>query len=101
MRPGSDDVRRSIRIRVHVVHHPLGRWEVLPPNGRSRIPCETLEDARRVAHLAIGDGDDGELIVRDAYHRVLEHGLIHGDRPQAANPAPAPTRAHPRRPRNG
>lgn len=75
----SGDGGKSAPIQVCVVHHPLGRWEVVSLTGRSGIPCETLEDARRIAYLSVAHGGDCELIVRDAYHRVVEHGLIRGN----------------------
>ena len=47
-------------------------------DGGGRIPCETLEDARRIAYLAIAHTQRCELIVRDAYNRIIEHELIDG-----------------------
>jgi len=55
---------------------PRGRWEVITADGRGRISCETLEDARRIAYLAVAHGKNCELIVRDAYNRIIEHELI-------------------------
>lgn len=78
MRTGSKRSVRGTPIVVCVVHHPRGRWEIVAPNRRGRISCETLDDARRIAYLSIPRGRDCELIVRDAYHRVLEHELIDG-----------------------
>ncbi len=62
--------------RFCIVYHLHGRWEVLPADGRRPVPCATLEDARRIAHLTLPDSDDCELIVRDAYNRVAERELI-------------------------
>jgi hypothetical protein len=52
--------------------------EVVIPGHRHRITCETLDDARRVAYLAVAHARPCELIVHDAYHRVLHHELIDG-----------------------
>ena len=71
---------RTPPIIVCVQHHPRGRWEVLAPGRRGRISCETLEDARRIAYLSVAHAHDCELIVRDAYNRVVEHELIDGHR---------------------
>jgi hypothetical protein len=53
--------------------------------GRSRWPIavnhlrlETLDDARRVAYLCAAHRSPCELIIQDAYHRVLERELIVG-----------------------
>jgi hypothetical protein len=69
---------RTARMTVCVRHHPRGDWEVIGPDGRGRISCETFEDARRIAYLAVAHAHDCELIVRDAYDRVVEHELIDG-----------------------
>ena len=45
-------------------------------DGRGRISCETLEDARRIAYLTVAQANSCELIVRDAYNRIIEHELI-------------------------
>ena len=37
---------------------------------------ETLEDARRIAYLTVAHAKSCELIVRDAYNRIIEHELI-------------------------
>ena len=55
-----------------------GRWKVVPSDRRERITCETFDDARRVAYLAVAHTRPCELIVRDAYHRVIHRELIDG-----------------------
>jgi hypothetical protein len=67
-----------LRSRVYVQHHPRGNWEVFSPGVKGRISCETLEDAERIAYLSVAHSHDYELIVRDAYNRVLHHELIGG-----------------------
>ncbi len=51
-------------------------WEVVMPDRRERVAYETLDEARRVAYLHLTDTQPCELIVHDAYHRVLQHELI-------------------------
>lgn len=48
------------------------------PDRRGRVSCETLEDARRIAYLTAARAQRCELIVRDAYNRIIEHELIEG-----------------------
>jgi hypothetical protein len=43
---------------------------------RERVTYKTLEEASRVAHRCAGDRRPCELIVRDAYHRVLDRELV-------------------------
>ena len=49
------------------------------------VTCETVEDARRVAYLCAAHRSPCELIVGDAYHRVLRRELIN----RGTDPAPA------------
>lgn len=67
---------RAPRVTVSVQHQAGGRWEVAGPDQQRRIACETLDDARRIAYLAVAHTHGCELIVRDAYNRILEHALI-------------------------
>jgi hypothetical protein len=73
---GAKRTTRSTPLTICVQHHPRGRWEVIKPDGRGRISCETLEDARRIAYLTVAHAKSCELIVRDAYNRIIEHELI-------------------------
>ena len=75
---------RSDPLSVCVQHHPRGSWEVIASEREGRICCETLEEARRIAYLSIQRTRDCELIVRDAYNRVLQRELIRGHRPVRA-----------------
>ena len=75
-------VRRTVR----------GRWEVVLPGRRKGIICETLEDARRVAYLSVAHAHPCELIVRDAYHRVLDREPIDGRQTPPAGSPPAAER---------
>jgi hypothetical protein len=53
-------------------------WEVVTPDGRERVTCATLDGARRVAYQRAANRRPCELIVFDAYHRVLEREFING-----------------------
>jgi hypothetical protein len=57
------------------------RTNIFIRSGRARgrmntLMCQTLGEASRVAYGCAADRRPCELIVRDAYHRVLEHELI-------------------------
>jgi hypothetical protein len=56
-----------------------GAWEVELPDSPEHVKCETLDDAKRVAYLCAAHRHPCELIVRDAYHRVLHREFIDGD----------------------
>jgi hypothetical protein len=56
-----------------------GAWEVVLPESRDHVFCATLEDARRVAYGGVASRRPCELIVRDAYHRVIKREVIGTD----------------------
>ena len=56
-----------------------GAWEVVLPESRDHVHCATLEDARRVAYGGVASRRPCELIVRDAYHRVIKREVIGTD----------------------
>lgn len=76
-------------VTVQVRHTLRGRWEVVVSDARRGIMCETLEDARRIAYLAVAHTRPCELIVRDAYHRVIQRELIEGREQATARPRDA------------
>ena len=53
-----------------------GAWEVALSDRGDHVRCETLEEASRVAYGFAMDQRPCELIVCDAYHRVLQRELI-------------------------
>ena len=53
-----------------------GAWEVALSDPGERVTCETLEEASRVAYRCAADRRPSELIVCDAYHRVVHRELI-------------------------
>jgi hypothetical protein len=57
-----------------------GAWEVTVPNEPVHVPCKNLNDARAVAYRSASGRRPCELIVRDAYHRVIQRELISSDR---------------------
>jgi hypothetical protein len=78
-----------------------GVWEVVLPDRGERVRCETLEEASRVAHRCAADRRPSELIVCDAYHRVVHRELIdarerHGRTPRKASELVPSSRLEPR-----
>lgn len=63
---------QDISIQVEFDAH--GGWEVGLDD--VRIACETLDDARRIALLKAAHRRHCELVVRDAYHRVIQRQHI-------------------------
>jgi hypothetical protein len=63
-------------VRVHISVH--GAWEIELPDRGDRVRCETLEEASRVAYRCAAERRPCELIVCDAYHRVVQRELIKG-----------------------
>lgn len=69
---------RSMRprtVRVEMKQH--GDWVVALPNG-AHVDCETLDAAKRVVFLSAARRQTCDLIIHDAYHRVLYHEHIDG-----------------------
>jgi hypothetical protein len=56
---------------IHVDGTARGAWEVVLPARGERVLCRTLDDAVRVGYRFAADGEGCELVVRDAYHRLL------------------------------
>ncbi len=63
-------------VMVRIEPNRRGGWTVARPAPLVALRCETLDDAHRLAYLSVADTLPCELIVRDAYHRVLRHELI-------------------------
>jgi hypothetical protein len=70
-------------ITVSVDPDGRGAWEVTVRNELSRVGCQTLEDARKVAYRSASGRRPCELVVRDAYHRVIQRTVIADERPPA------------------
>ena len=73
-RPGDPAERVAVRVRRTF----RGQWEVTLAGRSNGVPCQTLDEARRVAYMSAAHTGACELIVYDAYHRVVEHELIAG-----------------------
>lgn len=58
---------------VHVDHTVRGSWEIALSDEREPLVCKTLDEASRLAYSCAADRRPCELVVRDAYHRVLRH----------------------------
>jgi len=67
-----------------------GSWHVALPQRGEHVRCATLDEARRLASRYASREEPCELVIRDAYHRVLEREFVGGvpGRPgsQAKNP---------------
>ncbi|MBA3749019.1 MAG: hypothetical protein H0W96_16225 [Solirubrobacterales bacterium] len=61
-------------VRVCTDHR--GGWEVELPNRETHVSCDTLDEARSLAYLYAAQAHPCDLVVRDAYDRVLEHELV-------------------------
>jgi hypothetical protein len=64
---GSHRGPRTVQVR----RSAGGVWEVLFPDETDSAICDTLSAARRVARRWAQDNPPSELIIRDAYHRVV------------------------------
>lgn len=63
---------RAVEIIVRVAMNRRGAWELTVTDEPTRIVCQTLADAKRRARSIAGKRPS-ELIIRDAYHRLVEH----------------------------
>jgi hypothetical protein len=75
---------------VHVDRSVGGTWEIALSDRREPVVCKSLEEASRMAHRCAAERHPCELVVRDAYHRVLRHELINvggGPRGRSASKA--------------
>jgi len=68
--------RSAAAATVRVEHSANGGWKVELPDRHELVKCETLDDAQRVAYLCAAHTQPCELIVQDAYHRVVQRQLI-------------------------
>lgn len=60
---------------VRVERTTRGRWQVATPD-HDRIICDTLDDARHAAYVSAARIASCELVVHDAYHRVLSREIV-------------------------
>ena len=78
---------------VRVLSGARGQWEVVLPDRRRPLRCGDLEEAQRVAYAFAERSRPCEVVVQDAYHRVVRRDLINGRR--SAHAAPARSKAPP------
>jgi hypothetical protein len=65
---------------VRVVLNRCGDWEVVFPGESELVTCDTLDEAEQLAYdRAASSRDPCEVVVFDAYHRVLRHESIESD----------------------
>ncbi len=64
----------TVRVDIGV----RGAWRIELADRGDLVRCETLEEASRVAYRCAAERRPCELIVRDAYHRVVQRELITG-----------------------
>ena len=69
------------QLTVRVALNPRGQWEVALPGRRRPFTCESLEEAERVAYRFASRRRPCEIVVHDAYHRVLLRDVINGSSP--------------------
>ena len=61
---------------VRVEQGARGLWEIVLSEECERLTCSTLEDASREAYRRAIARRPCELIVQDAYHRVVRRELL-------------------------
>jgi hypothetical protein len=61
---------------VQVCADHRGGWEVELPDRDTHVSCATLDEARTLAFRYATQMPPCDLVVRDAYDRVLQHQLI-------------------------
>jgi len=61
---------------VNVEPGRRGDWQVVVPGEAAPVSCQTLDDAQWVAYLLAADRQPCQVVIRDAYHRVLGRDLI-------------------------
>ena len=75
----------TVRVDISV----RGAWEVALSDQRERVTCETLEEASRLAYRCAADRRPSELVVCDAYHRVVHREPINGREGRSRAPSTA------------
>ena len=77
---------------VRVDHSIGGSWAIALSDQREALVCKTLEEASSVAYRCAADRRPCELVVCDAYHRVVRHELINTGGGPGSLPAARPGR---------
>jgi hypothetical protein len=71
-------MNRTTPLAVWVDPNGRGAWDVALPDEPRHLTFQTLEAARNVAHRSAASRHPCELIVHDAYHRVIQREIIDG-----------------------
>jgi hypothetical protein len=71
-----DDGRDMPTSTVQVCADHRGGWEIELPDRDDHVFCATLHEARALAFRLARQMPPCDLVVRDAYDRVLQHELI-------------------------
>jgi hypothetical protein len=58
-------------MNVRVQLNRRGEWEIALPDRGDPVKCKSLPEARTVAHQCAAQMDPCEIIIYDAYYRVL------------------------------
>ena len=76
------NARAANSVLVRPARH--GAWEVEFSEHDPPVMFETLEEARRMGYLYGSRRTPSELVVRDAYHRIVQRRTIGGEPPPLA-----------------
>jgi hypothetical protein len=66
-------------VKLDVTSNLRGGWNVRFSDRRATVSCDTLNAAIREAHRWAEESHPCELVIRDAYHRVVGHEFIDGE----------------------
>jgi hypothetical protein len=58
-------------LTVRVLLNARGQWEVLRPHCARPLRCTSLDDATREAYAVAARNAPCDLVVHDAYHRIV------------------------------
>jgi Uncharacterized protein conserved in bacteria (DUF2188) len=75
-------------LKVDVTPDLRGGWDLRFSDRRPRQRCDTLAAAVHLAHQYAEESHPCELVIRDAYHRVVSHEFS-GDAARAGQPVNA------------
>jgi hypothetical protein len=82
-------------LTVRVLLNARGQWEVVLPGRRRPLRCRDLDEAQRAAYVFAERSRPCEVVVHDAYHRVVRRDVINGHRvPADPSSARAPARSN-------
>ncbi len=75
--PSTENADAPAALRaVRVDRRVRGGWEIEFADEPEHVVCRTLADAKRVAHMYASHGSPCEMIVHDAYHRVISRQML-------------------------